>query len=393
MAAANPWLQMLAGNQPGQQPFPMAPGMGPLMPQATQGDINAVNQMAPPPANELDPKTGLPTYLNASTFKPLDTSRLRAVEEEMQKQGNAALDQQRAGVDQQRGMMQNYLSNNKPQLDLSPLLALADSQTGSNLSKGYTKPQTTQDLANQVMGMQGQIQKGTQGVSEQQMALLKDRLNSEGKLLEIEGQNQNKQIGLANTQAAFSHKLDEQNKAHIQHAQDKFTGDDTVKKSVGQDAMGSALIDKINSIKQLYQTNPGAAAASVKELSPMLVQLHVPQRISDKEVSLLGVQGGVGGFGAHLEAIIQQAKDGTIPMDQLDSVLSAVKVSQAHSQDELHKRAKFYAGQLRQNTNLSEDEALNKITNGAYSGKEDVVNWDTASPEEVKAAYKKKMGL
>lgn len=61
----------------------------------------------------------------------------------------------------------------KPQLDLSPLAALVDAQTGSNFSKTYQRPESPEERADQILKLEGMIQEKRSGISKNDLGYFK----------------------------------------------------------------------------------------------------------------------------------------------------------------------------------------------------------------------------
>ncbi len=92
---------------------------------------------------------------NANSINPFLLSSLsqNALNPAQQKQYESDIAERRKGIDYNEGLRQ--MAAKAPlQTDLSPLLALSDSLTGSNLSKGYTKPQTGEERIGQLSNLE-----------------------------------------------------------------------------------------------------------------------------------------------------------------------------------------------------------------------------------------------
>lgn len=117
--------------------------------------------------------------------------------------GDASAGSMQRGIGEQENQLKAYLSSMKPQTDISSLNALADSWYGGNLSKGYQTPTSGKEIMGNQMALQGAIQKAKMGLSETQLANLKDQLGARVKMKEIDATTANKL--LANEQAGLAH--------------------------------------------------------------------------------------------------------------------------------------------------------------------------------------------
>ncbi len=111
-----------------------------------------------------------------------------------------SLHDQEAGIADLAARYQN-LRGQDPKLDLSPLLAYSDSLRGTQLGKSYKAPMNQDELNAQADALQGQLQKEKQGLSQDQIELLKSALSAEGNRMGI-GVNSGERLAAAllNTQ-------------------------------------------------------------------------------------------------------------------------------------------------------------------------------------------------
>lgn len=119
---------------------------------ATQSDINRLSQFSPYMENPEEQKL----------LQDLEASRQKAVE--MQKQG----------ISDYEGLLQQHLDKmgEKNKLDLSPLLALTDSWTGSNLARSYARPQDSRSDIETMAQLQQGLQKARGELTDDEMKYL-----------------------------------------------------------------------------------------------------------------------------------------------------------------------------------------------------------------------------
>lgn len=142
----------------------------------TQDQVNAM-------AGQQAPMSSLPS------IAPPDMSRYKALLDQMDARGAAALEAQRSGIDQ-FGRQIDATKAIPIQADISPLLALSDTWFGGNLQKGYTPPTPTEAKVSQIMQLQAALQKQKQGLSDDEIALIKSRLGGEESLAKMQAEFQ-----------------------------------------------------------------------------------------------------------------------------------------------------------------------------------------------------------
>lgn len=96
------------------------------------------------------------------------TLNMMSPEQVQQAYGTAAnlpvFQDQQAGIDQLR-QMAALAAQQKPQLDLSPIMALADAQTGSHLAASYQRPESAQQRLQEAMSAAQKIQQDQRDLS------------------------------------------------------------------------------------------------------------------------------------------------------------------------------------------------------------------------------------
>jgi hypothetical protein len=87
---------------------------------------------------------------------------------------------QRKSVDQLQKYKEALLAQGGAGLDLSPLMKLADTWTGSKLSGGYEAPESAGQRLNRAMGVEQQIANQQGKITDDEIALLRQQLYGEG---------------------------------------------------------------------------------------------------------------------------------------------------------------------------------------------------------------------
>ncbi len=95
---------------------------------------------------------------------------------ELENAYKASVAQRQGNINAQQNMADALSQTYQPQLDLSPLLAYADSETGSNLMKGYKRAETPQQRMQMIQAIQNGITQEKRGISQDHIALIKAKL-------------------------------------------------------------------------------------------------------------------------------------------------------------------------------------------------------------------------
>lgn len=91
---------------------------------------------------------------------------------------------QEAAAEMQRNALDSYLRNTSAKLDISPLAALVDAQTGSKFSQSYKAPSNASDLSDKILKGEGAVGDSEQGIAATQLKAMGDQLG--GKLAEAQ---------------------------------------------------------------------------------------------------------------------------------------------------------------------------------------------------------------
>lgn len=97
------------------------------------------------------------------------------LEDLIKKRSLDSLDQQKSGISDTQSQLEAY-KGMPSQLDISPLAALVDQWTGSNLSQAYNRPVSNEERLKTISGLQNAVQKARGGLSESELELLKNTL-------------------------------------------------------------------------------------------------------------------------------------------------------------------------------------------------------------------------
>lgn len=175
-----PQIAMLDGPTGPVQPGPAAsrPSLDPGYPVPVAdagGGIRASLGAAAP--------SGSDHYSSAARGAPgasgVDMSNYNRLAEALEREGGAAVAAQQSGVDELLAHAQD-LRTREGDIDLSPLLALADSwNPGSKILSGYTRPQSRAEREATLMGTEREIRQARGQVTDDQIGMLQSALGIE----------------------------------------------------------------------------------------------------------------------------------------------------------------------------------------------------------------------
>ena len=143
---------------------------GSVPPQAPSQMFTAPS---PPP-----PGSKAPSGSHSGAIPMIDRSDYDELVGRLNEKGVNSLNQQQKGLDDQKSQILMALEHQDNKLDLSPLMALVDTWTGGNVSKGYSRPDYEQgnDTTRQ---LEAALQKGRNDMSGREVDLLKSQLGIE----------------------------------------------------------------------------------------------------------------------------------------------------------------------------------------------------------------------
>lgn len=163
------------GPMPGMSGKPMLPGgFSPLL------DMNANPMANVNPKLAGAKKSSSQTATSDATQKMIKNSYLNPDEYNALRNtimSTPEMKQQQEGADQMSSMLDmnaKLLGKQASQVNLAPLMALADSQTGSNLSQGYTAPESAQNMMSKLQDFATKVQAKKEDIAKQIMTGAKD---------------------------------------------------------------------------------------------------------------------------------------------------------------------------------------------------------------------------
>ncbi len=394
MAAASPWGNLPMPTQaqlnqyfqapqgagwpappPGGDAFVGPPSSAAMPPPATMAQAA---QLAPPPppvprgtsgpAAEATPNAGATQAL----LDALGGSQL----ESLKKQGLT--------TDALQAKLKALEGKDLP-LNLGPIGALVDSWTGSHMAGAVGPSETAQSRAEQVQKLQDAVMKSQQGMSQDEINFMKDKLQAQYHAEDIAGRTKDRNLQrdfLAQQhQDALDAKTSKRDTDALTHATDKFNSDATVvdaTKKMGEVGNARQMLD-------LALTNPSARSS----LSLELARLAVPSRLNETEIKAFD-PGGTKSASLRFGQIIQDLENGTLTPENHRYISQALEARAAHDRQVLSDRLDHHATQFASRSSYTKDEAAQAIGGTAYQkpDPEDAaaLSWAQANPKDPRAA-------
>lgn len=125
----------------------------------------------------VDPNTGVVDTTNSVPSAAVtNQSQAQMDQKEYEALAQKAIEEQRQGLNSNLDRFKKIDSMHPQDINLAPLMALSDAWTGSNFAQSYKPPKSEEDRQKELLQLQGEIQKQRQGITTEQLALLKDRM-------------------------------------------------------------------------------------------------------------------------------------------------------------------------------------------------------------------------
>lgn len=251
---------------------------------------------------------------------------------------------------------QKSLTQQPAQVDLSPLMALADSWGGTKLAQSYAKPSDNKDL---MMKLRSELDKNSQGMSEQQVQLLKAQLETQGRKEDREAQRDltksNREIANSLRAQDRNDKLTEQQRKALADAQDKWVKDPLTKEATDKFYQVGGVRNALNEAS----TNP-----ALKGVVPALIaRLNEKGVLTDQDI---GRYSGDSSFGAKWKQYLQSAQEGTITDENLELFKRVAQNFADTAENTMRDRAALHAKQYSNQTGKPVEQALYDITGGTF---------------------------
>lgn len=373
----SPWAQMTQQQLLDQQ---MAQNVAPYV-QAPQAPQQLPQPSAPVMPFIQPQKTAKAPSPTAVTSRSDYDDLVKRLNEK----GLDSLKGQAQGVQDQTEML-NLALGQRNGLDLSPLMALTDSWTGSNLQKGYSKPDPTA-LQGSLQTMQQALQKSKNDLSQNDIDLLKGQLGIESHRLDMQDREKDRQV--QRSAIAAQKEVDAGLKAQ------KLSSDQLVKASndLGHDdAFKEALKkqDEIDSFKSQVaqaQVNPLA-----NNTLPMALVRQYVNRVSQPELT------SAGGSKALLDRAEQAGKEmssGTLTETNAKWMNDLNASMDKQNKQAIKGHIERHANVFSKVSGMPADDAADTISGGLYSkvlppkltdDDKAAIDWAKANPTDSRSA-------
>lgn len=302
---ANPWMAMLQAKSQ-SLPISRSPASTPDTPQAMPLSMRMPQGMAP--TKEKVAFTGL---------MPEESYQLA-----MQRLGdNPILAGQKQGISDQEAFANKFDKGFEKKTDLSPLLAYFDGINGTKLAQSYAKPESEEDHAMKTQALQQGILKAKQGLTDDQIAILKNSMNDKMSLemLKLQGK-------------ALGNNIDDKNLGHMQ---------DNMVKSPGYVKAQAKFAQIKEARDSLAQAAVNPIAANLEPIKLALMSTG-GQRLNIPEISAAG---GSKAILDKLEQMSETAKKGTMSEANIKYASDLLDVLERSAGENLKDVQKVWAKQ------------------------------------------------
>lgn len=147
-------------------------------PRSMDVPTDAVDLNVEPPVES----NGIPTSLVEALKTPQDrlqeminSPEKRALLQKLQGKSEEAVHQQAQGLQQNEADLKNFEAQGTP-INLAPAASLVDAWTGSKFAQNYQQPMSQDERAQKIMAMKNALQQQRQGLTGEQLNLLKAQL-------------------------------------------------------------------------------------------------------------------------------------------------------------------------------------------------------------------------
>lgn len=266
-------------------PFASLPSYGPAPGELTQTAVNqeALQNTAPGSGGQAAMAlSGAGTPVRRNAEDP-DMQRYIDYLNQLDTKGKEVVAAQQAGVDQY-GRSLEATKALPGQLDLSPLMALSDTWYGGNLSKGYTKPASTEQRTQDIMALQNALSRQKAGVSETELGLIKQRLGGEEALA---GMKNAREMAALRKQ---EHQLAKDQRQDFKDAQEDQRQMEALMKSDDFKAVGGMAksVEAISALKGFIRENGLPNILTNNEKLNTFNSLYESAKLSIKDAEQLG---------------------------------------------------------------------------------------------------------
>ncbi len=244
-------------------------------------------------------------------------------------------------------------------LNFGPIAGLVDSWTGSHMAGAVAPPETAAGRDAQVQKLQDAIMKSQQGMSQDEISYMKDKLSAQYHAEDIAGRHADRQIqreGIqAQKDAMLGMRQEKRDQDLLTHATDKFNSDATVvdaTKKIGEVSNASQMLD-------MARTNPAVRNTIALDMA----RLIVPSRLNETEIAAFG---GSKAASDKIDQMLSDMKGGTLSDTNYGYLKQMVAALGEHDKKVLSDRLEHHATQFAARSSYTKDEAAQAIGGTAY---------------------------
>lgn len=269
---------------------------------------NAPSMTPPAPAAPAFPGGGGPEPLSKSAYDDL-VARLND-------KGIQSLALQTQGIKTLEGQ-RDALAAMPQQLDLSPISNLIDQWTGQDLTGAYKRPMSAQEKTQMLMGIESGIQKAREGLSGNEIELLKGQLGIEASKEAAAERREDRKLSRDALNANRTALADERKTQRALQARENLIKTKQAEQMDGATAFTSALNTYEQKVKQ-YGINPtGKAAddlnAAYADVTTSYKEAKKLGALSGPDMGIVhGAVGPAGEFGSYLKSKAKGGKEGLL---------------------------------------------------------------------------------
>lgn len=245
-------------------------------------------------------------------------------------------------------------------LNLQSIAGLVDSWTGSHNAQYAAPSETAASRAEAVQKLRDTIAKTQQGMSQDEINLLKDRLTASYHSDESiqRGKDRQLQRDAINAQRdiAAGDKASKQDQNLLTHYQDQFNKDPVVLDASKKLAQNSETAQML----ELARSNPAVR----KTIAIDMAKAIVPSRLNETELKAFD---GSGKATDRVNQAFQDMESGTLTDENYSYLKQMIDVMQQHDKRTLLDRTEHHARQYSANSGKDFTKAANDLTGGTYT--------------------------
>lgn len=262
------------------------------------------------------------------------------------------------------------LSNLPVQVDLTPLMALTDTWTGSKLAQSYKPPTTAAERVGMMQKIQSEINKNSDQMDDNQVKLLKsqlevqaskelaaDRLTSLSfqKEASAKAAKENRDAAAAERKLKQASMDDEKQIKHIENTKKDWMNDPIVKDA-------RQKLAEVENFGSLLADAEGGNAVAASAIPGILARIAGEKGVlTDKDITRYS---GSTALGAQWKQNLERAESGNLTPENLAYFKQVADSFAKRAEEGVNKAAAFHVKTNYKNTKLTPEELLDRVTGG-----------------------------